>query len=345
VALQPRIANEPRAGAAQASAAIDIEGLRFGFPARRGRPPFAIEVDRLAVQPGECLIVRGESGSGKSTLFSFLSLNRTVRPEMARRFRFRGKEIVGLDDGLLSALRAWSIGFIFQTQALYDDLSGLENVEEPLRRLYPRWPGVRRAALARDALGMFFADSHQLQRVADTPSGRLSGGERQRVSLARSIVHRPAVLFADEPTGGLDTANVELLRRMLVALQAEGTTVLLISHDSAFLHQLEGSLARRGLACHTRWMWAADDERPYVRHLTRRPPDDGEDVFRLRPSWRRDAAPCLRCGEEASDAQTDCSCGLPRDSALRACPRCGLTGGGDFCPGCGMALFPVYGAV
>jgi putative ABC transport system ATP-binding protein len=323
---------------------LEVDGLRFGFSGGHGRPPFAIEVDQLEIQPGECLIVRGESGSGKSTLFSFLSLNRTVRPDAARHFRFRGKEIVGLDDSLLSALRAWSIGFIFQSQVLYDDQSGLDNIQEPLRRLYPRWPAERRAALAMEALRMFFAEPGQLQRVAATVAGRLSGGERQRVSLARSIVHRPAVLFADEPTGGLDTGNVELLRRMLVALQAEGTTVLLISHDSAFLHQLEGSLARRGLTCQTRWMWAADPDRPHVRQLTRRPPDVDEDVFRLRPGWRHTTAPCLRCGLSASEPLEVCSCGLTRDPAARACPRCGLTGGGDFCGGCGMALFPIYGA-
>jgi putative ABC transport system ATP-binding protein len=325
--------------------AIELEGLTVRFGGRTALAPFALEVDRLVVEPGECLLVQGESGSGKSTLFSYLSLNRTVRPDQARRFRFRGKDLIGLDDRLLSATRGWSIGFIFQGAALYDDRSGLANVEEPLRRLHPGWRAEQRLDLARQALGMFFVNGEQLERVSATPAARLSGGERQRVSLARSIVHRPAVLFADEPTTGLDAANVDLLRGMLIALQATGTTVLLVTHDLDFVGRLRAEQAELGLNSSTRWLWASDPSRPETRFLRDRSPPIRTSSFRLSPAWTGAAAPCLGCGvRSVAGAQSRCDCGFARDPAERGCPACRQPGGGDFCGRCRTPLFPIYGA-
>lgn len=324
---------------------IDLEGLSVSVGERADRPPFRLEVERLAVRAGECLVLQGDSGSGKSTLFSYLSLNRALGPSQARGFRFRGKNALGLDDGIASALRAWSIGFIFQSTALYEERGGLANVEEPLRRLFPGWSAERRQVLARDALGMFFPDPGQLARVSAEQVWRLSGGERQRVSLARSIVHRPAILFADEPTTGLDPSNTELLREMLLELQAQGTTLLLISHDLDFLGRLRAGQGRLDLPARTCWLGACDPLRPHVRLLTDRPRAHDAPPFRLAAAWQRGAEPCLRCGAfPGPGLSRHCRCGFPRDPDRRGCPRCSRQDGGDYCPGCHTPLFPLYGA-
>jgi putative ABC transport system ATP-binding protein len=177
----------------------------------------------LAVEAGQMVAVMGPSGSGKSTLLHCLA--GILTPDSGRVW-FGGRRIDALGEKERSELRRDRFGFVFQFGQLVPELTAEENVALPLLL-----GGSRRAAAVAEARAWF--GRLGLDGLERRRSGELSGGQAQRVALARGLVGRPEVLFADEPTGSLDSVSGELVMDLLTAAAREhGTTVVLVTHDA-----------------------------------------------------------------------------------------------------------------
>lgn len=182
----------------------------------------ALNEVNLQVEKGTFLAIMGPSGCGKSTLLNVMGL---IDEPTGGKVKVNGVDLSGYSDKELARFRNHHLGFIFQSYHLINDLQVIDNVEIPL--LYRKVGRKERRALAEEALRKV-----GLQNRMDHFPSELSGGQRQRVAIARAIVGKPSIILADEPTGNLDSVmGNEILDILLKLNQDDGTTIVMVTHD------------------------------------------------------------------------------------------------------------------
>jgi len=208
---------------------IDLQGIKKIFQTDEMETA-ALDDIHLSIDEGEYVSISGPSGCGKSTLLSVMGL---LNSSTAGKYFLNGAEVTGLPPAEQARVRNREIGFIFQAFNLIGDMSAFENVELPLtfRSDVDR---KQRRELVLTALEQVNIP----ERRKHFPS-QLSGGQQQRVAIARALVGKPRVLLADEPTGNLDSKNAQLVMDLLDTLHAQGSTIVMVTHDPRFAERAD----------------------------------------------------------------------------------------------------------
>jgi putative ABC transport system ATP-binding protein len=230
------VARESASGPSSSGDVVPVLELEAVTKTYGSEPPVAaLRGVSFRVLPGELVAIVGPSGSGKSTL---LHLTGTLERPSAGRVSITGVDVAELDDRQLAAVRATRIGFVFQQFFLAEHASALENVADGL--LYAGAPAFERRERAAEALTRVGLGD----RLASRPT-QLSGGERQRVAIARALVGRPAIVLADEPTGNLDSATGQAIMDLIEELHAQGSTIVVITHEHEIAARIPRQIALR----------------------------------------------------------------------------------------------------
>jgi lipoprotein-releasing system ATP-binding protein len=214
----------------EAGAVLTCRGLKKSFSEGRGAELKVLLGLDLAVSQGESVAIVGASGSGKSTFLHLLGgLDKPTRGEVL----VQGENMARLGDAKRGALRNRALGFIYQFHHLLPEFTAVENVAMPL--IARRDPIGASLAQARELLGRVGLE----QRLAHKPS-ELSGGERQRAAVARALVTHPACVLADEPTGNLDGASAQRVWELMMELNRElGTALVVATHDIGLARRMD----------------------------------------------------------------------------------------------------------
>ena len=213
---------------------VEARGVTKTFPMPAG-PVVALHDVSLEIDQGDYVAIAGPSGCGKSTLLHVLGC---VEPPTAGELRFQDRDVASLSDAARSRIRLLSVGFVFQRFFLLPMLTAWENVELPLGEAgVPKAERRARTAELLDYVGLSGRAQHW-------PS-QLSGGEMQRVAIARALANRPRLVLADEPTGELDEATGRQVADLLDRVHADGTTVVIVTHDESVASRARRRLVMR----------------------------------------------------------------------------------------------------
>jgi putative ABC transport system ATP-binding protein len=200
---------------------VELQGVTKRYKMGKSHVDALREVD-LKISEGESVSIMGPSGSGKSTLMHLIGC---LDVPSTGHYFLGGYDVASLSDNALSMIRAKNIGFVFQSFNLISQLNVYENVEVPFLYGMANPENARESILkAVDRVGL----SHRLHHL---PS-ELSGGEMQRVAIARALAIQPLIILADEPTGNLDTETGATILKLFQQLNAQGVTLILVTHDS-----------------------------------------------------------------------------------------------------------------
>ena len=201
--------------------AIEIRNLDKSYPVGRRSVPALQNVD-LSVEKGDYVTIVGPSGCGKSTLLNILA---GIDSPDAGEVMVNGTSLTGLSQNALAAWRGKSVGIVFQFFQLMPTLTAIENIMLPMDLAGKSAGARKRSAALLERVG--------LAGYEDNLPSELSGGEQQRIAVARSLANTPQLILADEPTGNLDSTNGSAIVEILESLWADGTTIVLVTHDLA----------------------------------------------------------------------------------------------------------------